>query len=220
MARRRRQKALAASPESPVALWRRDVFYAPVWLWAILGVTLIAAVWRRKDIATTLTLLTRWAHPTNYGSRNGTRIDTIVIHTTEGSLASAASWFAMDHAPSGLGVSSAHYIIGKDGSVILSVDPSNAAYHASDAAMNRRSIGIELEGAAADPTTFTPAMLRALVALGRTLASKYAVPLRRGVPGIIGHLDVPAAAAKGKVDPGPYFPWASFLSQVGAGAVA
>lgn len=198
-----------------VPFWRRRVLMAPVWLWGALGVAVAVAVWRRKDVAAAVKLVTKLAFPANYGERSGAKIDTVVIHTTEASLASATNWFAMDHAPSGQGPTSAHYTIGKDGTVVLSVPEDKNAFHAGDAAVNHRSIGIELEGAAADPATFTPQMMRALESLSAALVKKYGIPVRRGSPGFIGHLDVPAAAAKGKVDPGPHFPWASFLGRVG-----
>jgi len=77
--------------------------------------------------------------------------------------------------------------------------------------VNNRSIGIELEGAAADPATWTAPLLTALVELTTSLRKKYGIPNTRSSPGLLAHSDVPAAQKSGKVDPGEYFPWDDFL---------
>jgi hypothetical protein len=209
------QREAAPPPPPP----RRGLLGVSWWIWGAAVAAVGLAIWRRGDIAGTVKLLTQWAHPTNYmEGRGGKQVDTIVIHTTEGTLKSAADWFSMDH--SDTGVSAAHLIVGRDATVIASVALENTAYHAGDANMNQRSVGIELEGAAADPNAFTPAMMAALVQVAKSLVAKYGIPARKGVPGFIGHVDVPGAANRKKVDPGPYFPWDAFLTAVGGGRVA
>jgi N-acetyl-anhydromuramyl-L-alanine amidase AmpD len=158
------------------------------------------------------------AHPSNVGGKRTAKVDVIVVHTTEGSAASALAWFGMDHAPSGKGPSSAHYIVSRTGKVTQVVPEDRIAWHASDSAVNGRSIGIECEGAAAKPETWTPELLSALVTLSAQVVNRYGIAVQRGTPGIIGHSDVAAAARTGKVDPGPHFPWLTYLERVRATA--
>lgn len=73
-----------------------------------------------------------------YNARDGHTIDTVVIHTTVGSLASAIGRFGR------LGTQvSAHWIIGLDGTHHRGVEERFTAYHAGDWTENLRSIGIE-----------------------------------------------------------------------------
>jgi hypothetical protein len=73
-----------------------------------------------------------------YGSRDGSAIDTIILHTTVGDLASAISRFEQ----AGTEVS-AHWIVGWDGSLHRGVEERFTAYHAGEWDENLRSIGIE-----------------------------------------------------------------------------
>jgi len=176
------------------------------------------AIWRRRDIEETATMATeaikRFVHPSNFGGKRW-KVDTVVVHTSEGSAPSALSWFGMDHKPSGQGPTSAHYLIGKDGTVYGLVPEDRIAYHAGNWDMNVRSIGIELEGKSEDESMFTVPMLASLVVLTRTLASKYGFPLDR--KHVIGHNEVPGAT---HTDPGKFFPWSKFMTTLTGGNVA
>jgi N-acetylmuramoyl-L-alanine amidase len=164
----------------------------------------------------------------NYGSaRANTPVDTLVIHTTESQRTpervrerrtpSAVLWFG-DPA-SGV---SAHYTLGRDGTVWQSVAEGDCAWHAGNAAVNRRSIGIEVEGFAGRAETWTPEVMAALVTLSAEIVERHGIPiLRQPGPGICGHCDVPnprdplrRGGLLGKVDPGPYFPWLAFLDAI------
>jgi N-acetyl-anhydromuramyl-L-alanine amidase AmpD len=161
----------------------------------------------------------------NYGSRGTHMVDTVIIHTTEGSLSSAVSWFGQDHKPSGQGASSAHYVVGKDGEVVQCVAEGDCAYHAGHFGVNLRSIGIECEGHAADPATWTPELLEALLELCEGIVRRHGVPVQRtsAGPGFAGHADVPDptrpgrfGGAGGHTDPGHHFPWIIFLDRLTA----
>lgn len=65
-------------------------------------------------------------------------IDTIVIHTTVGTLAGAIATFGNKKAGT-----SAHYIVDLDGKLYAGLEEYWTAYHAGNLAVNRRSIGIE-----------------------------------------------------------------------------
>jgi N-acetyl-anhydromuramyl-L-alanine amidase AmpD len=203
---------------------QRKILGVRWWIWASFVAALGLAFWRRADIAETIGMIIRKpAHPTNKGSRNGAKIDTIVIHTTAGAFEPSVHWFELEHAlyktkeGKPMGASSAHYTIAKDGRVAQSVDEADAAYHANDRAVNNRSIGIELEGFPSDPKNYTPAMMQSLLNLTVQLVYKYGIPIQRAsIPGFIGHEEIPAGKAAGKTDPGPYFPWDDYLANVRA----
>lgn len=91
----------------------------------------------------------RFEPTTHQSSRNGTRIDHIVVHyTTSRNIEGTISWFK--NAPAGKRVS-AHYIVGRDGELVQMVNDSHSAWHAG--AMNPRSIGIEHVAALGDEIT-------------------------------------------------------------------
>jgi len=80
----------------------------------------------------------------NHSDRNGVVVDTIVIHSTAGSLEGSLAWLCNP-----VSKVSAHYVLARDGRVFKLVPLSRAAWHAGYcpgfANANRRSIGIELE---------------------------------------------------------------------------
>lgn len=183
------------------------------------GVTAIGlAIWRRRDVQESVEMasaaIQKLVHPSNFGGSRG-KVDTVVVHTSEGSAPSALSWFAMDHKPSGQGPTSAHYLIGKDGTLYSLVPESKIAYHAGNWDVNVKSIGIELEGKSADAGMFTTPMLSTLVILVRQLSRKYGFPMDR--KHIIGHNEVPKAT---HTDPGKFFPWDKFMTALTGGNVA
>jgi N-acetyl-anhydromuramyl-L-alanine amidase AmpD len=195
---------------------RRD----DTWVW-LLGAAVVASLlfWRRKDVSAivdtaleALNMNYTQADQTNFKVGRAAGVDTIVIHTTEGSAAAAIGWFAMNHGTSSLGPTSAHYVIDVDGTVTQCVDTADTAYHAGNSSVNARSVGVELAGRSSDPGTFTDPMMYSLVRLCRELQQTYpAIQFVHGLPGILGHSEVPKAT---HTDPGPYFPWDSFLAQL------
>lgn len=82
--------------------------------------------------------LWRPAHPTNYRPADRLGFSRIVIHCTDGrgkAAPVAEMWQQPNHG------SSAHFVIGQDGTVIQAVSLADVAYHAHQA--NRHSVGIE-----------------------------------------------------------------------------
>ncbi len=99
---------------------------------------------------------------------------------------------------------SAHYLIGKDGSVVAMVDEADRAWHAGASFwhgitdMNSGSIGIELDNNGCRP--FEDPQYNALIDLLRGICARHDIPSTH----ILGHQDI---AAGRKFDPGPWFDW-------------
>jgi N-acetyl-anhydromuramyl-L-alanine amidase AmpD len=161
----------------------------------------------------------RQADASDFGSRRGTPIDTLVLHTTEGgSIEGAVEWWAREEI-----VASAHYVI--DGHRIVQVVPEDlAAYHAGNRGMNRRSIGIEVVGHADKPGTWTPGIMAQLVMLSADVCRRHRIPVvHQTGPGICGHADVQdphhpglRGGASHHTDPGRFFPWGHYLDALRA----
>lgn len=108
---------------------------------------------------------------------------------------------------------SAHYLVGRDGTVYQLVDERHRAWHAgasrwgSDADINSASIGIELDNNGHEP--YPEAQLQALLALLADVKARHDIPREN----FLAHGDV---APGRKVDPGAHFPW-KLLAQRGFG---
>lgn len=104
---------------------------------------------------------------------------------------------------------SSHFLIRRDGRIVQFVSCNKRAWHAGVSTWHDRtrcndfSIGIELEGS--DFEAFTEPQYASLVRLSRRLKSVY--PIR----GIAGHSDI---APERKTDPGPFFDWKKYLTQL------
>lgn len=99
---------------------------------------------------------------------------------------------------------SAHYLVGRDGTVYQLVDERHRAWHAgasrwgSDEDLNSASIGIELDNDGHEP--YPEAQVQALLALLADIKTRHEIPREN----FLGHGDV---APGRKVDPGALFPW-------------
>lgn len=108
---------------------------------------------------------------------------------------------------------SAHYLIGRDGTLHQLVDESRRAWHAGmsywggNTDLNSSSIGIELDNDGAE--AFADVQIDALLALLRELGPRYRIPTAN----YLGHGDI---APRRKVDPSRHFPWQR-LAQEGFG---
>ncbi|USQ83616.1 N-acetylmuramoyl-L-alanine amidase [Streptomyces phaeoluteigriseus] len=141
----------------------------------------------------------RWAdRPDDYG------VDMVVIHVTQGSLASAVQVF-QDPAHR----AAAHYIVGKDGGITQMIRELDVAYHAGNRSYNERSIGIEHEGFVDRPKDFTAAMYAASARLTAGICRRYGIPVDR--EHIIGHVEVPGTD---HTDPGEHWDWDRYLRLV------
>ncbi|MFC4031529.1 N-acetylmuramoyl-L-alanine amidase [Streptomyces polygonati] len=142
------------------------------------------------------------------------KIDTIVIHDTEGSWDSAMQ---LVQDPTYLAW---HYTVrSSDGHVAQHLRTRDVGWHAGNWYTNAKSIGIEHEGFLVDPDAwYTEAMYQASARLVRYLAAEYRIPLDR--QHILGHDNVPGPTADYipgmHTDPGPYWDWGHYLALLGA----
>lgn len=150
----------------------------------------------------------------NLSSRNGAKIEMIVIHSTEGTRKSDV--------PILLGQTSrkvsAHYYIQRDGKIRQFVPDSMAAWHAGVSSwqghsagwIQTHSIGIELENLNRSDVsirqTYTEPQFNAVVELTRELITKYRVPSDN----LVRHRDI---APVRKADPAG-FDWPKFRREV------
>src|SRR2546425_7344371 len=111
-------------------------------------------------------------------------VDMIVIHDIEGSAASAIRAFQDPNRKA-----SAHYVIAKNGLITQMVLEKDIAWHAGNWDYNTRAIGIEHEGFAYIPNTYTVPEYDASARLIASICSKWGVPLDRNH--VIGHYQVP-----------------------------
>jgi N-acetylmuramoyl-L-alanine amidase len=124
----------------------------------------------------------------NFSSRNGTKIDMIVLHFTDGPSARSAINHFLDQASQ----VSAHYIVDRNGDIYQMVRDTEKAWHAK--AANPRSIGIE--HVAMPDQHMSGEQEQASVALVKWLIATYSIPLgnilgHRFAPGNLGTTDCP-----------------------------
>lgn len=144
----------------------------------------------------------------------------VVIHLTDNTASDEAEAGYASWRPD---QTSAHFYNDED-SIIQAVPLSDIAYGCYPHG-NRISIQFELvgrEGAVPDAT------MRRAAAIVRRVCDRYGIPVRKigpsevrnGVRGICGHADVTLAFPEDggdHMDPGPNFPWATFLGYVSGG---
>ena len=143
-------------------------------------------------------------------------VNMIVIHSIEGSYTSAKTAFQN---PSRHG--SAHYVISRTGRVAQMVLEDDIAWHAGNWDYNTRAIGIEHEGYAGKPGSFTLTEYRASAHVAASICSRWGVPMDR--KHVIGHYQVPdpnnpalGGGAEHHWDPGPYWNWSYYISKARA----
>lgn len=152
-------------------------------------------------------------------SRGASNIDTIVVHTAQGSYSGTYNWFQNCSA-----AASTHYVIrSSDGEITQMMWEQDTAWHAGHSDTNRRSVAIELEGYIEYPETwFTDAMIGSLADLIVDISDRQGVPIDRDH--IIGHNEVPGCADGSgggqncHTDPGPGFDWDKLMALVGGGS--
>lgn len=148
----------------------------------------------------------------NFSSRNGTKVDLIVVHDCEGSYDGSINWFASPKSEV-----SAHIVLrGDGGEATQMVDFGSKAWHV--VAFNSRSIGVEMAGYAGkgygDPEWQAAANIVAY------LLHHFAIPCRwaqHGTgAGFCSHFDL-GTAGGGHRDPTTDSAiWAKFVSMVAA----
>lgn len=110
-----------------------------------------------------------WIASPNFASRNGTDIDTIILHNTDGSIASAIAEFQNPATQK-----SAHYIVGRNGTIVQMVRDESTAWHSGNKPVNQRSVGIEIE-ASKTAQGMTSAQEASLIQLCRFVMDAYTV---------------------------------------------
>jgi hypothetical protein len=117
----------------------------------------------------------------NRESRHGTKIDSIVLHSTWGGFQGSVSWLSSTKSQA-----SAHYIIGRDGQIANMVPEEDAAWHVRRNATgqvfpywNARSIGIELVDDQMSEGWLTEEQGRKLILLVGQIIRRWDIPLNR-----------------------------------------
>jgi len=141
-----------------------------------------------------MTLPITWVGtPNRRKGRDGFRPEAVVIHIMEGSLASADSWFQAPESQV-----SAHYGIGKDGTIHQYVGETDTAFHAgrvwkpewssikTGVNPNLYTIGIEHEGKG--ESLWPEAMYRASATLIADVCTRWSIPIDRDH--IVGHREI------------------------------
>ena len=147
-------------------------------------------------------------------NRTPKTIDAIVIHDTEGRFIGSVR--ALQNARRD---ASAHFVVSRRGQIVQLVPITDVAWHSGNRRWNLHSIGIEHEGWANRPGSYTPAEYRASAKLVAYLAHRWGVPIDRRH--IIGHAEVPDPYHRGRfggashhTDPGPHWNWVSYMRLV------
>lgn len=129
----------------------------------------------------------------NFSSREGYKPEVIVVHISAGSLTSMTNWFQTPNSQA-----SAHYGVGKDGSVLQYVEEKNKAWHAGRVNNpnfklykqginpNLYTIGIENEGL--DLVNATDTQRKSLYELIIDVCKRNNIPIDRDH--IIGHYQI------------------------------
>lgn len=149
---------------------------------------------------------TEWKPSPNFNERKPNYV--ILHHTSNDTVAQALRTLADP-----IRRVSAHYLIGRDGTIIQLVDERARAWHAgeskwgADTDLNSASIGIELDNNGDEP--FAEAQIAALLHLLADIKQRFQIPAAN----FLGHADV---APRRKTDPSRYFPWKT-LAQRGYG---
>ena len=153
--------------------------------------------------------MAEWVPSPNHNARQPVLI--VIHHTEQDSVQQSLDTLRTRNSG---GQVSAHYLVGKDGSLYQLVPDTLRAWHAGAgrwgtiADVNSASIGIELDNDGRSP--FPPTQIATLLRLLDDLCTRLRIPRTA----VIGHADL---APDRKVDPSRWFPWAQ-LAAAGFGA--
>jgi large repetitive protein len=152
--------------------------------------------------------IANFAPSCNYTTGRTHTIDTWVNHWVgTGTYAGAISWF--HNCSSQV---SAHFVIrSSDGQITQTVAVANTAWHCGAVGYpfnNSRSIGIEHEATAANPSLWNSYyMLNEATTMAKHFCNQYSIPKTRALPGIRGHNEMPGTAT---ACPGS-LPWSTWI---------
>lgn len=133
----------------------------------------------------------------NHGER---RPNFVIIHDTT----SEDAWHALSTLTDPAREVSAHYMIGRDGTLYRLIDENRRAWHAGESwwggntDLNSSSVGIELDNTGDEP--YPEIQINRLLILLAELKERHRIPAAN----FLGHGDV---APRRKVDPSRHFPW-------------
>ena len=164
-----------------------------------------------------------WKPSPNYNSRSGSRVELVVIHTCEGAYAGCVSWLRNSRA----GVS-AHYVVNESGSEVSHlVGEEHRAWHIGASyrsrlnegrlshrdgqSSNTFSVGIEHAGRASQ-SRFPDGQINRSIALVRDITARHNIPRDRYHIVAHGRLQ-----PESRSDPGPNWPWSSYLAAISGG---
>jgi N-acetylmuramoyl-L-alanine amidase len=150
----------------------------------------------------------RWLPSPNFNSRQGKKIEMIVVHHTAIPTIDETIRLFLDTKSS----VSSHYVLGRDGGIVQMVRDEDRAWHAGVSRWkgvdncNDYSIGIEIvnRGDGSDP--FSDEQYCSLSQLVGWLVSKYGI----GRDMIVGHRDIALPPGR-KVDPADNFDWSRLV---------
>jgi N-acetyl-anhydromuramyl-L-alanine amidase AmpD len=181
---------------------------------ALVAVLLATAAGASAAGAGTLRVLIRHTPNKTETNRTAKTIDAIVIHDTEGRFVGSVR--ALQNASR---EASAHFVVSRRGQVVQLVPVADVAWHSGNSRWNLHAIGIEHEGWADRPRSYTEAEYRASAKLVAYLAHRWGIPLDRRH--VIGHAEVPDPHHRGRfggvshhTDPGPYWNWRHYMTLV------
>lgn len=125
--------------------------------------------------------------PNHSGKRNH-KIDTITIHCIVGQWTAkqGCDFFAKSSVQC-----SVNYVVGKDGSIGLSVDEANRSWCSSSSSNDNRAITIEVASDTTHPYAVTDAALKSLIKLCADICKRNGIPklLWKGDKSLIGQVD-------------------------------
>lgn len=169
-------------------------------------------------------VLVQLAPTCNRGSRNGTDVSAVTVHTAQGTYAGTIAWFM--NCQSNV---SAHYVIrSSDGQITQMVAEGDRAFHVGSE--NSYTVGIEHEGYVSNPSWLTDTLLSKSAGLVRGICQRNQISSHRvswwswasathynqaGIPGscarIKGHQHFPNQT---HTDPGIHFPWDTYYKLI------
>jgi N-acetylmuramoyl-L-alanine amidase len=133
-------------------------------------------------------------------NKDARRANFVILHHTSNNTAAKALEI-LTSAQKGV---SAHYLVGRNGTIWQLADEQDRTWHAGaswwggQTDVNSASIGVELDNNGAEP--YAEVQIRALLGLLRDIRQRLRIPAAN----FLGHGDV---APGRKVDPGANFPW-------------
>ena len=151
----------------------------------------------QTGIAATLPYGEDWVGTTNFNLRKPNFV--VIHHTAQESVDQTLKTFTLPRTQV-----SAHYVIGKDGTIYNMLNDYYRAWHGgvgkwgNNTDLNSSSIGIELDNTGEEE--FSNLQIESLLQLLKVLKEKYTIPDAN----FIGHSDI---APSRKVDPNSNFPW-------------